>query len=79
MNESIFRQKSIDRISSPEKIDDYMKITGISMWLILGCILLLLAAAIIWGFTGRIEDRITDSRGEVSVVEIAPITLLTKE
>jgi ABC-type lipoprotein release transport system permease subunit len=79
MNESIFRQKSIDRISSPEKIDDYMKITGISMWLVLGCILLLLAAAIIWGFTGRIEDRIVDSQGNVSVTEIAPITLLTKE
>ena len=76
---SIFREKSIERISSPEKIDDYMKITGISMWLILGFILLLLAAAIIWGFTGRIEEEIVDSQGNVSVVEVAPVSLLTRE
>ena len=79
MNKSIFREKSIERISSPEKIDDYMKITGISMWLILGCILVLLAGAVIWGFTGRIEDEIVDQQGNVSVVEIAPVTILMDE
>lgn len=79
MNESIFRQKSIERISSPEKIDEYMKITSISMWLILGCILLLLAAAIVWGFTGQIEDEIIDAQGNVSTVQVAPIKLLTGE
>ena len=79
MNKSIFREKSIERISSPEKIDDYMKITGISMWLILGCILVLLAGAVIWGFTGRIEDEIVDQQGNVSVVEIAPVTILMEE
>lgn len=79
MNKSIFREKSIERISSPEKIDDYMKITGISMWLILGCILMLLTGAVIWGFTGRIEDEIVDQQGNVSVVEIAPVTILMEE
>ena len=79
MNKSIFREKSIERISSPEKIDDYMKITGISMWLILGCILMLLTGAVIWGFTGRIEDEIVDQQGNVSVVEIAPVKLLMSE
>ncbi|MBQ7588660.1 MAG: hypothetical protein IJT37_11625 [Lachnospiraceae bacterium] len=79
MNKSIFREKSIERISSPEKIDDYMKITGISMWLILGCILMLLTGAVIWGFTGRIEDEIVDQQGNVSVVRIAPVTILMDE
>ena len=79
MNTSIFREKSIERISSPEKIDDYMKITSVSMWLILGFILLLLAAAVIWGFTGHIEDEIVDAQGNVSVVEVAPVKLLMNE
>ena len=56
-----------------------MKITSISMWLILGFILLLLIAAVVWGFTGRIEDNIEDSQGNVSVVEVAPVTLLMNE
>ena len=79
MDKSIFREKSIERISSPEKIDDYMKIAGISMWLVLGCILLVLIGAIIWGFKGRIEDTVTDASGNVSPVEIAPVSLLLGE
>ena len=76
MNKAIFRQKSIDRISSPEKIDDYIRVNGVSMWLVLISILLILAWAVVWGFTGRIEDEITDESGQVSVVEVAPVTLL---
>ena len=55
MNESIFRQKSLDRISSPEEIDNYMKVTRSSLWLTLGVIVLLLAALILWSVTARVE------------------------
>ncbi len=79
MNRSIFREKSIERISSPERIDEYMKITSVSMWLALAFILLLILAGIIWGFTGRIEDSITDETGMITTVEVAPVTLLTGE
>lgn len=58
MKESIFRKKSIERISSPEEIDDYMKVTSLGMWLVMGAIILLLAAAVIWSITGRIETTI---------------------
>ena len=76
MENSIFRQKSIDRISSPEKIDEYTRISGISVWIILECIVLFLAAAVFWGFTGRIEDTVTNSAGQTETVEIAPASLL---
>lgn len=79
MSGPIFREKSIERISSPEKIDDYMKVTGVSMWLVLAAILLMLFAAVIWGFTGRIEDRIAGEDGKIQTVEIAPAKLLTEE
>ncbi len=76
MNESIFRKKSVERISSPEKIDDYMKVTSVSMWLVLAVIILLLLAAVIWGFTGRIEDSTVDADGQVRTESIAPVSLL---
>ena len=79
MENSIFRQKSIDRISSPEKIDEYTKISGISMWVILACIVLFLAAAVFWGFTGRIEDTVTNEAGQSETVEIAPASLLLNQ
>ncbi len=59
MNESVFRKKSLDHISSLDEIDDYMKVTSPSMWLVMGAIILLLVAAIIWSITGKIETTIT--------------------
>ncbi len=75
MNDSIFRKKSIDRIASPEQIDDYMKVTSPSMWIILGVIVFLLLAMLVWSVTGRIEDNI-NAEEQMSVKEIAPIELL---
>lgn len=68
---SIFRAKSLDRISSPEEIDEYMRVTSPSMWLVLGTVFLLLAAALLWSVTGRIEMT---ENGQIT--EIAPITFL---
>jgi hypothetical protein len=65
MNASIFRKKSLDRISSPEAIDDYIKIMRPGMWLVLAAILLVLAAAVIWSITGRIETTLT-AQGRVA-------------
>ena len=75
MNESIFRQKSLDRISSPEEIDNYMKVTRPSLWLTLGVIVLLLAALILWSVTARIEAT-TVADGQTVTEQIAPISFL---
>ena len=75
MNESIFRQKSLDRISSPEEIDNYMKVTRSSLWLTLGVIVLLLAALILWSVTARIEAT-TVSDGQTVTEQIAPVSFL---
>ena len=75
MNESIFRQKSLERISSPEEIDHYMKVTRPSLWLALGVIVLLLSALILWSATARIEAA-TVSKGQTVTEEIAPISFL---
>lgn len=65
MKESIFRKKSLERISSPEEIDDYIKVTSLSMWLLIGAVILLLVAVIIWSITGRIETTL-EAEGQVS-------------
>ena len=51
----IFREKSIERVSSPEQLDDYIKVTTQSVWLILSATIALLAGMIIWGVFGKIE------------------------
>ena len=51
----IFREKSIERVTSPEQLDDYIKVTTPSVWLILSATIALLAGMIIWGVFGKIE------------------------
>ena len=51
----IFREKSIERVTSPEQLDDYIKVTTPSVCLILSATIALLAGMIIWGVFGKIE------------------------
>ena len=75
MNDSIFRKKSIDRISSPEESLDYLKVTRPAVWMILVVIVLIILAIVIWSITGRIEENIIVNN-EVKTVSITPIELL---
>ena len=38
----IFRQKSLDQISSPEQLHDYLHVTNPTVWLALAAVILLL-------------------------------------
>jgi len=55
----IFRQKSLDRVSSPEELDKYIKTTSPSLWVLLVAIIILLFGIIVWGVNGKIESCIT--------------------
>ena len=48
MEESLFRKKSIDRISSPEQLNDYMHVTSPTVWVILAAVIILLAVLLVW-------------------------------
>lgn len=51
----IFRQKSIDRISSPEQLTDYLKVTNPGIWALLAAIILLLGGLFVWSMVGNLE------------------------
>lgn len=53
--ESIFRQKSVERVSSPEQLDNYLKVTSPSVWLVLVGIIILLVGTIAWGAFGKLK------------------------
>ena len=56
MGNQLFRQKSLDRISSPEELHDYMRVTSPRLWMILGAILVLLAGFIAYASTTTMEN-----------------------
>ena len=52
----VFRQKSLDRISSPEQLNDYLKVTDPGIWAIMAAVILLFGGLIAWSMAGRIES-----------------------
>lgn len=59
MADSIFREKSLKRISSPEELSDYLHVTSPTVWLVLAAVILLLAGALIWSATSSIDSIAT--------------------
>ncbi len=52
---SIFRKKSMDRVSSPEQLNDYIRVTNPTVWLVLLAIILLLVGMLAWSIFGTVE------------------------
>lgn len=58
MNQNIFRKKSIDKINSPESLNDYIRVSNPAVWLILAAVIFLLIGILIWGFFGHIDTTV---------------------
>ena len=59
MNDNIFRKKSVDKMSSPEQLNDYIKVTSPGIWMALAAIAILLAGICVWGIFGKLETKLT--------------------
>ncbi len=70
---NIFRQKNLDRMSSPDQLNDYIRVTTPSVWLVLAALIILLIGMLCWSIFGTVE--VTDTEGNVK--QINPITLIT--
>ena len=64
-NNTIFRKKSIDRINSPEQLNEYIRVTNLTVWFALIGIIIFLLGVILWGIFGHIETTVDT----VSVVQ----------
>ena len=57
-NKEIFRKKAIDRVSSPEKLNDYIHVTSPSIWIALLGVICILVGAIVWATFGNIYTTV---------------------
>ena len=62
-SQSLFRAKNIERIESPESMNDYLQVTSPGVWLVLSTVIVFLIGVCIWGVFGHI-----DSTAKVAVV-----------
>jgi hypothetical protein len=52
-----FREKTLERISSPEQLNDYLHVTNPGMWAVLTAVIILLAGVFVWSCTGTLETK----------------------
>ena len=59
MNNKLFRPKSVERISSPEQLNEYIRVSNPSVWMLLGAIVILLIGVCVWGVTGHLDTTLS--------------------
>ncbi|MBP3894027.1 MAG: hypothetical protein J6D34_08310 [Atopobiaceae bacterium] len=69
----LFREKSLERVNSPEELSDYIRVTTPSVWLVLLATTILLAGMLAWAVFGTVDVE----RKDGSTAEIHPITFVT--
>jgi len=67
----VFRKVSLDRLSSPEELDQRLTVTSPIGWLACLAIIVLVVAGIIWGILGKIPDKAV---GEGIIISSGGIT-----
>ena len=55
---SIFRKETLQRISSPEQLTDYLRVTNPGIWIVLAAVLTLLVGFFVWMSVGTIETTV---------------------
>ncbi len=55
MNNRIFRSKSLEKVSSPEQLNEYIKASSPGVWTVLAAIAVLLLGVCVWGAFGRVD------------------------
>jgi len=70
--QSIFSQKSFDRINGPEELNAYVRVTSPSVWVILIAVTLLVLGILGWSIFGTIAVHEEDG----SINEVRPISFV---
>ena len=56
---NLFRKKSLERISSPEQLNEYLRVSTPSVWMLLAAIIILLSGVCVWGVFGHLDTTLS--------------------
>lgn len=59
MNKQLFKKSTIDKVSSPEQLHDYVRVAKPGLWMVISAIVILLAGVVVWGFIGKIDTTMS--------------------
>ena len=59
MSETIFREKSLDKVKSPDNLNEYIRVSNPGVWMLLVAIIVLLVGFCIWGVFGQLQTVVS--------------------
>lgn len=71
----IYRKAALERLSSPEQLDQLIQVVRPTSWILLIALLVLLAAFVLWGFLGTVSTQV-EGQGMLlggSVYDLVPL------
>lgn len=73
MSSSVFRKSSLERVSSPEQLNDYIKVSNPGIWMVLIATIIFLIGVVVWGIFGTL----TTTQETVVVAREGSVVCLT--
>ncbi len=64
------REKTVERVTDPEELNGYIRVTTPSVWIVLAALVALLLGMLAWSIFGTVETH----GGDGGTEEIHPIT-----
>lgn len=58
MSASFFRKSALEKLSTPEKLDQLIKVTGTKAWIALITVALALFTGVVWSFAGTVKTKL---------------------
>ena len=58
MANPILTKKRGEQVKSPEQLSDYIKVSNVGVWILLGLVFLLLASVLVWGIVGSLNTTV---------------------
>lgn len=59
MKSELFRKKSIERVTSPEQLNDYIRVANPGIWPVVFAVFFILLGICVWGVFGRLDTIVT--------------------
>ena len=78
MQSRLFRKKTVERIASPEQLQDYMRVTNPGIWMVLAAVIVLLAGLLVASALVRVETTIP-VKGEIAEAGSGIVMALSRE
>ena len=74
MEKTIFREKNVDELNSPDELNEYLRVTSPSIWLVMAAVIVLLLGLIVWASVGEIhtkESATVNVKGDEAIVYVS--------